>query len=74
MPNRHLLILLALVSIIATLYQGIFTHTFVAYDDTRIIVNRVKHYNGINKQTLPEIVQEIKTEYAQCLEAWSYEL
>ena len=29
---------------------------------------------GINKQTLPEIVQEIKTEYAQCLEAWSYEL
>jgi HD-like signal output (HDOD) protein len=29
---------------------------------------------GINKQDLPGIVQEIKNEYAGCLEAWSYEL
>jgi len=29
---------------------------------------------GITKQGLPEIVQEIKNEYGQCLEAWSYEL
>lgn len=29
---------------------------------------------GINKQALPEIIQQIKNEYAQCLEAWSYEL
>ncbi|MFH1021231.1 MAG: HDOD domain-containing protein [Pseudomonadota bacterium] len=29
---------------------------------------------GINKQELPEIVQQIKNEYAQSLEAWSYEL
>ena len=29
---------------------------------------------GLNKQTLPEIIQQIRNEYAQCLEAWSYEL
>jgi len=29
---------------------------------------------GINKKELPEIVQEIRSEYDQCLEAWSYEL
>lgn len=29
---------------------------------------------GINKHSLPEIVQQIKSEYAQCLEAWSYDL
>lgn len=29
---------------------------------------------GISKQTLPEIIQQIRSEYAQCLEAWSYEL
>ena len=29
---------------------------------------------GLNKQSLPEIIQQIKSEYAQCLEAWSYEL
>jgi putative nucleotidyltransferase with HDIG domain len=29
---------------------------------------------GINKQDLPEIVQQIKSEYSQCLEAWSYDL
>ena len=29
---------------------------------------------GINKQDLPEIVQQIRNEYAQCLEAWSYEM
>ncbi len=29
---------------------------------------------GINKQDLPELVQQIRGSYAQCLEAWSYEL
>ena len=29
---------------------------------------------GINKQDLPGIVQEIRDEYAKCLEAWSYEV
>ncbi|MHB1378625.1 MAG: HDOD domain-containing protein [Desulfurivibrionaceae bacterium] len=29
---------------------------------------------GISKQTLPEVIQQIRGEYAQCLEAWSYEL
>ena len=29
---------------------------------------------GISKQGLPEIIQRIRGEYAQCLEAWSYEL
>jgi putative nucleotidyltransferase with HDIG domain len=29
---------------------------------------------GINKQDLPGIVQQIRDEYAKCLEAWSYEL
>jgi len=29
---------------------------------------------GIDKQELPGIVQQIKSEYAQCLEAWSYDL
>ena len=29
---------------------------------------------GISKQALPEIIKQIKSEYAQCLEAWSYEL
>lgn len=28
---------------------------------------------GINSQDLPQIIQEIKEEYAQCLEAWAYE-
>ena len=29
---------------------------------------------GISKQALPGIVQQIRDEYAKCLEAWSYEL
>jgi HD-like signal output (HDOD) protein len=29
---------------------------------------------GINKHSLPEIVQQIRSEYSQCLEAWSYDL
>ncbi len=29
---------------------------------------------GISKQDLPGIIQQIKDEYAQCLEAWSYDL
>ena len=29
---------------------------------------------GIAKQDLPEIIQQIRSEYAQCLEAWSYDL
>ena len=29
---------------------------------------------GIAKQDLPEIIQRIKGEYAQCIEAWSYDL
>ncbi|MFA6464816.1 MAG: HDOD domain-containing protein [Desulfurivibrionaceae bacterium] len=29
---------------------------------------------GIRKQSLPEVVQRTRSEYAQCLEAWSYEL
>jgi len=29
---------------------------------------------GLNKQNIPEIIQLIKSEYAQCLEAWAYEL
>ena len=29
---------------------------------------------GISKQALPEIVQQIRGEYDQCLEAWSYDL
>lgn len=29
---------------------------------------------GISKQDLPGVVQQIKDEYAQCLEAWSYDL
>jgi len=40
--------------------------TKVTPDDLRNI--------GINKQDLPAILQEIKNEYAQCVEAWSYEL
>ena len=29
---------------------------------------------GIRKQSLPEVVQRTRSEYTQCLEAWSYEL
>ncbi|MDP2756948.1 MAG: HDOD domain-containing protein [Desulfurivibrionaceae bacterium] len=29
---------------------------------------------GLGKQTLPEIIQQIRNEYSHCLEAWSYEL
>ncbi|MDG4475277.1 HDOD domain-containing protein [Thiovibrio frasassiensis] len=29
---------------------------------------------GINKESLPAIIKDIREEYTQCLEAWSYEL
>ncbi|HIJ89871.1 MAG: HDOD domain-containing protein [Desulfobulbaceae bacterium] len=29
---------------------------------------------GINKQDLPVVIQEIRNEFSQCLEAWSYDL
>ena len=55
MPNCHLLLVLGLTIIIFSVYQDVFTHSFVAYDDTRIVVNRSQHYSGITIKNLRAI-------------------